>query len=732
MTAFAALVTRRYGFRQTSPVTRALLAAVALTVTGSLLMGSLVFDPGSRVLGGFNDAALGVRSYDVIDQAGETPFTYERDVLNGAPEGVPAVPATQYAAPVQPAVIWLLKGQLGHIGAMNAFLLSGLLLTGVAMFLLLDRLRFGFLPSLVGAYLVTFNPWMYERVLSGHAAFMHGWVLILLVAALYRLRRIRTLPNAALAGVAYGLCFLFASYTGLLATAVVVAFAIIDVVSGRDWVDRLWTGTLLLVITSVLGIFLLPGLVALVIEREAVTGTLTRSAEQIERLSAQPINYVLPSPRHPLIGDLADRLRPEDIFNEKVVFFGYSTLVLALGAVMHLCTRGRRMRIPSDQRRLLVLAAAAGGIGLVLSFGRKLDFGRVDIPMPGYLISEVTTFYRVYARLGFVVVIAAAILAAWLLAHLSRRRHGVIIVAALSALIVFETLPGRASALRIDTPPTHDAWLARQEPGIVAHYPMMTDRVPAEQLAARELYYQRFTGLPHFEIYSIQRRGTREDAIRLLARYVTDPKSPGVLAAEGVRYVVIHEDVYRAQGEPVPKLGRQFDLLREFDGVRIYELRARPADLDRLLEQNAAVIGSLFGIETPNLRLGAGFHGGERYLDYSGDWRWMAQSGKLIVENPNGKPTRVRIEGLSFSNKIERRVDLVDEDQRVLATTTVPASMVALRLGPLVLPPGTSRLSLLTTPGPAPLGDGQRTGSIYLSPLSFRPLADYSTSLRDT
>ncbi len=44
------------------------------------------------------------------------------------------------------------------------------------MFVLLDRCRFGFLPSLFGALLVTFNPWMYERAISGHVAFAHGWV----------------------------------------------------------------------------------------------------------------------------------------------------------------------------------------------------------------------------------------------------------------------------------------------------------------------------------------------------------------------------------------------------------------------------------------------------------------------------------------------------------------------------------------------------------------------------
>jgi len=726
------VATNRYESLRTNPLARAGAAAVVLAAAGALLMGSLVFNPGSRVLGGLNDAALGIRSYDVIDQSGETPFTYDRDDLNGAPEGVPAVRAIQYAAPIQPAVVSLLKEPFGYIGAMNIFLLSGLLLTGVAMFMLLDRLRFGFLPSLFGAYIVTFNPWMYERVFSGHVAFTHGWVLILLLFTLFRVRRHRTLPNATLAGLAYGFCFLMASYTGLLATALVAAFVLVDLVTAHDWADRLWTGSLLLVISCILVLFLLPGLTALVIDRNVVTGALARDVEQLDRLSASPVNYLLPSPRHPVAGDLADRLRPEDIFNEKVVFIGYSTLILAVLAIGHLVSRRRRADIPQEQRHLLWLAAAAGGIGLILSFGRKLSLGPVDIPMPGYLISELTTFYRVYARLGFVVAIAAAILAAWMLARVGQRRHGAAIVLVLIAVVVFETLPSPTSALAIDAPPAHNKWLAEQPRGIVAHYPMMTDRSPAEKLAAREMYYQRFTGQPNFELYASQRRGTREDAIRLLARYVTKPIAPRILAAEGVSYVVIHDDVYRQQGEPVPGLGSQFTFLRRFDDVRIFKLRAKPVDLDRVLADRADEVASLWSLKPVNVETDGGFYEGERYLDYHGKWRWMNQNGMLVITNDQSDAVRVRLAGLAFANRQLRHVEVRNERGQTVARALVDTFLAPLELGPFLVPSGTNRFYLSASPGPTPLsGTDLRNTTIYVSPLRASRLADYSSSLRD-
>lgn len=707
-------------------------ATAIVAVVGAIVFGSVVTNPTSHVLSGFTDAAMTMRAYDIIDQAGSTPFTFSRDPFNGAPEGYPMLPSAQIAAPIQPAFVWLSKDALGIVGAVNTFLLIGLLLTGVAMFALLDRCGVGFLPGVFAALLVTFNPWMVERAASGHVAFAHGWVLILLLFTLLRLREKRTVTRAAVAGATYGLCFLMASYSGLLATALVTGFALLDFVTAGTRVERLWTLTLLTTIGATTAIFLTPGLAVLVMKQEQITASLSRSAAQLQLGGASPLHYILPSPRHPLVGSLAERLRPWDFFHEKTVFFGYTTAVLAALATIALIRRGEPRRGPhaDRQRHLARLALAAGPIALVLSFGRSITIAGLDVPMPAYLLGEVTSFYRIYARLGFVVALCLAILAALYLSRLNKRKHGPLIVVGLIALTAVELAPGTVDAIRIDAPPLHDRWLATQSDGIVAHYPMITDQQAAEKLAARELYYQRFTGKPLFEIYGPERRGTREEAIRLLARYVTDPQAPGILAAEGVKYVVVHDDVYRAQRQPTPELGSQFVPLRRFGPVRIYRLRTRPVDLDRVLARNADVVGPLFGIATPRLRIGSGFYGEERYFDYSGKWRWMSQSGKLVLENPNDKVTLARLDGLAFSNKITRRVELVDEGLRVLATASVAPSLGPFQLGPFRLPPGETRLSLLAEPGPAPLGDRKRTGSVYLSPLSVRVLADYGRSLR--
>ena len=586
---------------------------------------------------------------------------------------------------------------------------------------------------------MAFNPWMMERAISGHVAFMHGWTLILLLAALTKLRTTHTLRWAALAGLAYGSCFLVAAYMGLLATALVVSFAVVDLVSQRNSLERLWTCTLLVVIGGVTLLALVPGLVALASGQGAVRSGLAHSTQELQTYGAVPADYLLPVPRHPVLGTVA-RLRSLDVFSvfhERDVFVGY--VVLALAAVTGVRLVRRNATLPGGvARSLVVISAVAVPIAFVASMQRRLTVLGIGIPMPSYLIGEVTTFYRVYARLGYVVEIGLAVLAAAALYQLlNRGRRELVLAIVLVAVAVFEFLPGTLSTAAIGKPPAYDAWLARQPAGIAAHYPMMTDTRQAEVLAASELYYQRFTSQPLYEIYGIDRRGTREDAIRSLSHYFDTPIALGVLAAENVRYVVIHADVYRSQGQDPPSLGAGVRLLRTFGPVRVYRLTAKPIDLQRYLQTHLAKIADLFGLVRPSVTFADGFYEPEVYARYKTPFQWMKQSGEIVVKNDQDLAVRTWLEGYGFSNGdfgkgVERRLDLIDESGRAVATATLPPYLVRVRLGPIELPPGTSRFTLKTSFRPTPLGPGDpRVGSVFLSDLRATREPDLTRSLNE-
>src|SRR5256885_17005024 len=101
---------------------------------------------------------------------------------------------------------------LGLVASFSIFLILGFIVTAVAGFALLEWLGFGFLPSLVGAYVVSFNPWTFNRAVAGAPAFLHGWCLLLLVYTLLRLSEKGTARAAMFAGLAFALCFLVAAY----------------------------------------------------------------------------------------------------------------------------------------------------------------------------------------------------------------------------------------------------------------------------------------------------------------------------------------------------------------------------------------------------------------------------------------------------------------------------------------------------------------------------------------
>ena len=104
------------------------------------------------------------------------------------------------------------------------------MLTGFFGFALLDRLGLHPLASFFGGYVLAFNPWMFERANSGHAAFTHVWIFLALILALLRMSERRTTAWAALAGLCFGGAFLLAAYFGLLGAIVVGVYFVFELI----------------------------------------------------------------------------------------------------------------------------------------------------------------------------------------------------------------------------------------------------------------------------------------------------------------------------------------------------------------------------------------------------------------------------------------------------------------------------------------------------------------------
>src|SRR5581483_8423755 len=671
----------------------------------------------TSVLIGPADSTLSIRSYWAINYQHGDPFPFKHDYLNGAPEGIPWYRAVAIAQPIQTLVTWVLHPWLGFIGGFNVFLLSGVVLTGFFSFLLLDRLGFHPLVSLYGGYVLAFNPWIFMRAFAGHAAFLHVWIFIAMILCFLKMSETRTVRWAALAGLCFGGTFLISSYFGLLGTLVFALYFAYEFVRVHGWAEKLWTATLACAGVVVLGICIAPGAIAYHIDHSTVLRSISNPTGELQRLGAATASYLLPARNHPVFGPITRHFTSSENFAEQTLFFGYTTIVLAAIGLVLVIRRNPVTQTSFVRRTALVFGAILLPLAYWSSLRRVVHPFGVPIPTLSFFMSHVTTFFRVYARFGVIVGIALVLLAAPTLQLILRRyRRGPVVVVALWALVAFELLPGRVYAWTGAThPPTYDRWLATQPAGIVAHYTLPTDQEAAIPLGEREIYYQMFAKHPLFNLFGAGTGDTREDAIRILSRYVTDPLTPSILAAEHVRYIVVHDDVYADESAPLPRMSPAiFRFVRRFPGVRVYTLKpgVRPADLSTLLEQNAVTIGLVEGLEPPSIEY-AGFGKPTR------GWRTFGSGATIRLTNRDVNLVRLQIVAHLRTKAPNASVQLLDPTGAVLGSAAVGSADTQVTLGPFAIGQGTTTYTLRTSPS-APM---------QLGGVLPQPLADFSVSL---
>jgi hypothetical protein len=682
---------------------------------------AVVVHPGSRIAYGFADGTSTLRDYWAASEQHENAFTLTLDRLNGAPEGTPRAPAIALLSGVQTAFVLAFDGPLGRVGAWNLFMLLGILGTGGAMFAFLDRLGCTFGAALFGGLVFGFSPYAIERAFAGHLGLLQNWVLVLLSVVLLRLRARPSAVSALLCGLTIGFSFYLSAYQGLFAGFMALVFFALEVTrpGGESRARAAALGGLSYAVALV---SLAPILVLYAHERSSVSALAGHTPSEVAELGASVWSYLLPSPRNPLFHWLRS-VHSGDL-TEQTIFYGFTTIALAAAALVLVLRRDRWLGETDDRRRATVFSLVLVPAAFVVSLPPHFS----SMPMPSWVLSEVTTYWRAYSRFSVLAGFGLAVAAALALTSLGRRPgRGWRLLAPLAlVLVALEFLPGNVHALNTSARPPWIAWLAAHPQGIVATYPTWLGQVPALELVNADLWYQTMDRDPAFEIAEGTLL-TRDEAIRFLARDLGDPLAAEVLSTEGVRYVVVHDDVYRADGQQLPALDpAHFHLLVRFGQVRIYAVHAAHVDIARALAANRQIITVLEGLGQPTLAYGDGFNTPEPYNGTSG--RWMIQNGELEIGNA-GPAMDVAVTGVAFSNGGPRMLDLIGRGGRVLARAVVPTYTESLALGPARVPHGNTTLTLVADPGPAGLGPGDpRLASVFLSGLAVAPLPAYSTT----
>jgi hypothetical protein len=587
-------------------------------------MPAVVLHPDNRVLREASDASSTARDYWSMTERGTNPFTSRHDPLLGAPEGSAYTPQIAIANALQPLFVWSAKSVTGILGAINLFMLLGLVLTGTVTYALLDRLGVHPLAAAFGAYAFTFNTYLLRKLVYGHGSLVHAWIFPALILAWLELRRRRTPGSAVAVGAVLAAAFYVHSYYGAIASVLAAVLAAFELTQdrGRQTVVRLATAA------GVTAVLVLPAVAGLVLNRGDIAVSTGHRAEATEAFGARPLAYLVPAAGNPITGGVigADRratLGPDG--GEPDLYFGWVTILLA----------GRRRRAPRsparascrrERRAAGVVAAVLVPVGFLWSLPNHVDVLGVELPTPSVLAGSSRT------TCGCTAASASSWGSAWRCSPRSLWTRSY--AAARAAARRGGARPaGRRPRLRRadpdlerepDTRARHI--LASQPRGIVAFYP------PQAENAGREPQRQRGAVLADPArsalFFTESSRKDRGWAIRELVDRLDEPNVPQLLAAEGVRYVVVNDAVYRAKGEAPP--GVPQPLLARFGDTRVFEIVAEPGDLEAALHDQAARVAAAMGIPVPTTHIpGDGFHEPERFDGQ--DWRWMIQDGVVEV-----------------------------------------------------------------------------------------------------
>jgi hypothetical protein len=670
----------------------------------------LMLNLGDAVLYGSNDATYGIRQYWGAEFQGQNPFTQDRDVLNGAPEGLPMASAVQIANFLIPGAIWGMHYLVGLTAASNIYLLGGFVLTGVSFYVLLERLGLHPFASFFGGYALAFNPWMQERAGAGHSGFMQAWIFPLVVALLLYQYRRRTVLSAVFVGLGLALAFYDNSYYGLLAALVAGVFWVVELARQPGWRERLWSVTLVDVALVTAVIAFLPALLAWRAQQDTVAANVSNAVAHVQSLGAVAEAYFLPGWRHPYLSDITHHFVPdaEFIWAENTLYLGYSLLAAGLAGAWLVLRRHPATYERPLLRVFLVGMAVLAPVAFLVSLRRETSVFGVDVPMPSYVVSEFTSFWRVFARFALLVTFALAGLAALALSIAIRRlRHGTAIAVAAFALLAFEYYKGVIPIHELTETP-YSEWIERQPPGIVANYPLPTDNPAALTLLSETFFQQTYNEHPQFMLFGSGYGGTREDAIRILARYIDDPSTPGMLKANGVKYVLLHDDVYRAAGAQPPPVPAGFHLIDRIPGnVRALAIDAdvQPADIDATLERNAAAIAAVQGITAP-VATPLDEVDGRAPLGLEWDHPWVRRVNLIVTASSVGRP---------------RKLHLYNEDGDPLGAFELGPVPDQVVYGPIDVDGEAERLEFRTEPD----------GRVKVESVGVQPLADFSVSIRD-
>ncbi|MGI8792432.1 MAG: hypothetical protein ACR2H3_04555 [Acidimicrobiales bacterium] len=699
----------------TPPLSPAKRAATAVAVVAFFLAATVaavgirpVTECSTTIFGGPGDATAGMIwlqwNYEELNAAplkGHTP-------LINAPDGGDLWRPIFVTSGVVMLPTWVATQVVGPVCSWNLAVISGFVLSGLAMFGLATWLTGHRGAALVAGYAYAFSPFAVRKA-EGHVDYVHLWVFPLIIWALLAAWRRPTRRSALIAGGAIALAGYIDGYYLLTATVMAGALVVGGIITKFRTASRAELARyvrLSLLSAVVAGACLLPIGFVLATSSSEVSSSVERTLGDVNIYSARPWEFVLPARTHPVFsnyfGSWQDRHLHESNYVEQTLYVGLTVIALAGVTVVAAARRHRPRSLAVPIRQLAIILGTGVVVAGLFSAPPKVDAGFVDLSFPSGLVYSVIPFWRVFARFFIPLHAALVPLAAVgvaLLAGRSRLRSITVVTAAL-LVVSFDLLavpPRPTWSYATETPSVYRWVAAEDDSGIVANYPLVD---PPLSPHLTYLTYQRIFDRP---MLNGAETGTRSWQLTAALIGLNDPQTLPVLRRLGVTTVILHPSLYGQAleaGPPAPP-----GLIERFRGEfgTAYDIAPGPSAVAALTIGDGFLFGESEGFASQ---------------------RWMGTEATLGLRRfgRTKPPLEVSFEAVSFAEP--RRLTItqdgqtiwrgeISSDRRTKVTfRTTSTSTLRLQASPEAVPIG----SVLKA-----TGDG-RIVSINLSMLSVEAL----------
>lgn len=525
-------------------------ALASYSLTSVLLTWPLIFRLNSILFGDYGDTRGGVW-FIWAKSSGALDGTINK--LIAAPFGVPS--EYGFSQPITDWIMLVLSRFSNEIAAYNLYVFLSFPLTAFGTYFFLIRIFKSRSAAFFGGLMFGFCPAAVMQAVGGHASYAFNVFVPLFLLSLFYNRDQRTLQSVFLVALTFSLVTLTSLYFGYFAVYIAFFFAIFDLFSSRK--NTKWIITRNYIYGAVIALLLIVPFQYKAIYQQLTLNTDTlgkmgriRDFGQLTVYSSRFIEYFKPSINHPVFGKYIEDSARESLHGsnlfEQTLYLGITPIAMFFVGLFLFWQR----RLDELSRAYFLFFGLAALVMYYMSLPPMVSIGNVKLPTLSKFAYTVAPMFRVYSRFGilvnFFLACAVAVVLAYLFKSLKRWRYWMLL-AFLLPLLVFEYWSTPVSySESVGKPPAVYQWIA-EDPGdfIIAEYPMM----PADEAS---FYSYMFWQRVHKKrlVNGAAPNNTEAWAFYEKVRDLSNPETPKLLRAAGVKYVLVHNESYKIG--PIP------------------------------------------------------------------------------------------------------------------------------------------------------------------------------------